>query len=71
MYVLFSCLVPTLQVSSCALELGSTSKSVGSSMAQLLTAANQGNESYTGVAARETANALKVLYLRCCHLNLS
>ena len=29
-------------------------------MAQLLTAANQGNESYTGVAARETANALKV-----------
>ena len=48
------------QVSSSALELGAISKAVGSSMAQLLTAANQGNESYTGVAARETANSLKV-----------
>ncbi|XP_065832029.1 talin-like [Oscarella lobularis] len=30
-------------------------------MAQLLTAAAQGNENYTGIAARDTANALKVL----------
>ena len=30
-------------------------------MAQLLTAAAQGNDNYTGVAARDTANALKVL----------
>lgn len=33
-------------------------------MAQLLTAAAQGNDNYTGIAARDTANALKV------HLNL-
>ena len=30
-------------------------------MAQLLTAASQGNDSYTGIAARDTASALKVL----------
>ncbi|XP_073240951.1 talin-like [Porites lutea] len=46
---------------SCGLELGATSKSVGSSMAQLLTAASQGNESHTGIAARDTASALRVL----------
>ncbi|XP_013776088.1 talin-2-like [Limulus polyphemus] len=46
---------------SSALQLGSTSKTVGSSIAQLLTAASQGNENYTGIAARDTANALKVL----------
>ncbi|XP_076336549.1 talin-1-like isoform X2 [Tachypleus tridentatus] len=46
---------------SSTLQLGSTSKTVGSSMAQLLTAASQGNENYTGIAARDTANALKVL----------
>ncbi|XP_064472172.1 talin-2-like isoform X2 [Ornithodoros turicata] len=45
----------------CALKLGATSKIVGSSMAQLLTASSQGNESYTGIAARDTANALKDL----------
>jgi talin len=30
-------------------------------MAQLLTAAAQGNDNYTGIAARDTANALRVL----------
>uniref|UniRef100_A0A8C7SAS2 Talin 2 n=1 Tax=Oncorhynchus mykiss TaxID=8022 RepID=A0A8C7SAS2_ONCMY len=45
----------------CAQDLGSTSKAVGSSMAQLLTCAAQGNEHYTGVAARETAQALRTL----------
>ena len=30
-------------------------------MAQLMTAAAQGNDSYTGIAARDTASALKVL----------
>ncbi|XP_070547100.1 talin-1-like isoform X3 [Ptychodera flava] len=44
-----------------ALELGATSKTVGSSMAQLLTAAAQGNENYTGIAARDTAQALTSL----------
>ena len=51
------------QPESCALELGATSKTVGSSMAQLLTAANQGNESYTGIAARDTASALKLVVI--------
>lgn len=36
------------QLEKCAQDLGSTSKSVGSSMAQLLTCAAQGNEHYTG-----------------------
>ena len=54
-------LLPGESVESCALQLGATSKTVGSSMAQLLTAANQGNENYTGIAARDTANALRVL----------
>ncbi|XP_077996572.1 talin-1-like isoform X2 [Glandiceps talaboti] len=44
-----------------ALELGATSKTVGSSMAQLLTAAAQGNENFTGIAARDTAQALTAL----------
>uniref|UniRef100_A0A7M5V5A6 Talin n=1 Tax=Clytia hemisphaerica TaxID=252671 RepID=A0A7M5V5A6_9CNID len=44
-----------------ALEVGATSKSVGATMAQLLTAAAQGNDSYTGIAARDTASALKNL----------
>ena len=51
----------SLQEETCALQLGTTSKSVGSSMARLLTAAAQGNENYTGSAARDTAGALKVL----------
>lgn len=37
-----------LQLEKCAQDLGSTSKGVGSSMAQLLTCAAQGNEHYTG-----------------------
>lgn len=52
MYVAFllSCLPPWifLQLEKCAQDLGSTSKAVGSSMAQLLTCAAQGNEHYTG-----------------------
>ncbi|CAB1339185.1 unnamed protein product [Coregonus sp. 'balchen'] len=53
--------LPGESLEKCAQDLGSTSKSVGSSMAQLLTCAAQGNEHYTGVAARETAQALKTL----------
>lgn len=37
----FFCFVCYFQAESCGLELGATSKSVGSSMAQLLTAASQ------------------------------
>uniref|UniRef100_A0A3P9ACI2 Talin 2a n=1 Tax=Esox lucius TaxID=8010 RepID=A0A3P9ACI2_ESOLU len=53
--------LPGESLEKCAQELGSTSKAVGSSMAQLLTCAAQGNEHYTGVAARETAQALRTL----------
>lgn len=52
--------VPSLQLQSSALELGAAAKAVGSAMAQLLAAADQGNESYTGKASRETAKALQV-----------
>jgi len=53
--------LPGENIDACALEVGATSKTVGGSMAQLLTAAAQGNDSYTGIAARDTASALKVL----------
>ncbi|XP_018619260.1 talin-2 isoform X2 [Scleropages formosus] len=53
--------LPGESLEKCAQDLGSTSKAVGSSMAQLLTCAAQGNEHYTGVAARETAQALRNL----------
>ncbi len=53
--------LPDQTVESCAGELGASSKTVGSSMAQLLTAANQGNENYTGIAARDTSSALQTL----------
>ncbi|KAA8590100.1 hypothetical protein FQN60_014034 [Etheostoma spectabile] len=53
--------LPGETLEKCAQDLGSTSKAVGSSMAQLLTCAAQGNEHYTGVASRETAQALRTL----------
>lgn len=42
------CVLLLAQLEKCAQDLGSTSKAVGSSMAQLLTCAAQGNEHYTG-----------------------
>ncbi|XP_053998840.1 talin-1 isoform X4 [Hylaeus anthracinus] len=53
--------LPDETTESTALRLGATSKKVGFAMAQLLSAAKQGNENYTGSAARETASALKDL----------
>ncbi|XP_057190144.1 talin-2a [Triplophysa rosa] len=53
--------LPGESLDKCTQDLGGTSKAVGSSMAQLLTCAAQGNEHYTGVAASETAQALKTL----------
>ncbi|TRY56697.1 hypothetical protein DNTS_012968 [Danionella cerebrum] len=53
--------LPGETLEKCAQDLGGTSKAVGSSMAQLLTCAAQGNEHYTGIAASETAQALKAL----------
>ena len=53
--------LPGETMESTTLRLGSTSKNVGVAMAQLLSAAKQGNENYTGSAARETASSLKDL----------
>ncbi|XP_046743830.1 talin-1 isoform X2 [Diprion similis] len=53
--------LPGETAESTALQLGASSKNVGVAMAQLLSAAKQGNENYTGSAARETASALKEL----------
>jgi talin len=53
--------VGVFQAESAALQLGSTSKNVGFGMAQLLSAAVQGNENYTGIAARNTSSALRDL----------
>ncbi|XP_055955771.1 talin-2-like isoform X4 [Patella vulgata] len=53
--------LPGETAETAALQLGATSKTVASSMSQLLTAAAQGNEDYVGIASRDTANALKIL----------
>ncbi|XP_063237314.1 talin-1 isoform X2 [Bacillus rossius redtenbacheri] len=53
--------LPGETAESTSLLLGSTSKNVGSAMAQLLSAAAQGNENYTGSAARNTAASLRDL----------
>ncbi|XP_076659922.1 talin_middle and talin-RS domain-containing protein rhea isoform X2 [Halictus rubicundus] len=53
--------LPDETTESTALRLGATSKNVGFAMARLLSAAKQGNENYTGSAARETASLLKDL----------
>lgn len=39
--------------------MAAVSKTVGLSMAQMLTAAAQGNDVYTGIAAKETFNSLR------------
>lgn len=51
--------LPGETAESSAAQLGSTSKTVGSSMAQLLTATVQGNEDDTSLAARDTTHALR------------
>ncbi|XP_053387301.1 talin-1-like [Mercenaria mercenaria] len=52
--------LPGETAETCGASLGANSKKVGSAMAQLLTAAAQGNDNYVGIAARDTANALRV-----------
>ncbi|XP_076033858.1 talin_middle and talin-RS domain-containing protein rhea isoform X2 [Oratosquilla oratoria] len=44
---------------SAAQQLSNSSKTVGSTMAQLLTSASQANQHFTGIASRDTALALK------------
>ncbi|XP_046398722.1 talin-1 isoform X1 [Ischnura elegans] len=53
--------LPGETAESAALQLGATSKNVGFAMAQMLSAAAQGNENYTSTAARDTATALSQL----------
>ncbi|CAG2163728.1 unnamed protein product [Oppiella nova] len=53
--------LPGENLEYCSSQLNTTCKSVGSSMAQLLTAASQGNENFTGHAGRDVSNALKNL----------
>uniref|UniRef100_A0A8C4QNG4 Talin 2 n=1 Tax=Eptatretus burgeri TaxID=7764 RepID=A0A8C4QNG4_EPTBU len=53
--------LPGETLEKCAKDLGGTSKIVGSSLAQVMSAASQGNENYTGIAARDTAQALRQL----------
>lgn len=43
-----------------ALEVNAITKTVGSSMAQLLSAASQSNENHTGIAARDTCMLIAV-----------
>ncbi|GLD65045.1 talin-1, partial [Lates japonicus] len=45
----------------CSQDLGTSTKAVSSAIAQLLSEATQGNENYTGMAARDVAQALKSL----------
>lgn len=51
--------LPGETAESASQQLSGTSKAVGSNMAQLMTAVNQGDEKYTGMAARSTAVALQ------------
>ncbi|KAK4327375.1 hypothetical protein Pmani_002156 [Petrolisthes manimaculis] len=51
--------LPGETAESAAQQLTNSSKTVGSTMAQLLTSASQGNQHFTGVASRDTALALK------------
>lgn len=51
--------LPGESLEVCEAQLAAVSKTVGLSMAQMLTAAAQGNEIYTGVASKDTLNSLR------------
>lgn len=53
--------LPGETADSVAEQLGTAHRHVGTAMAQLLTAAAQGNESYTNTAAKDVANILRGL----------
>ena len=53
--------LPDQTAETAQFEVGAAAKTIGSSLAQLISAASQGNENYTSVAARDTAQALTVL----------
>merc|ERR1719193_2518948 len=51
--------LPGESIESSTIQLNTASRAVGSTVAQLLTAASQGNREITNRAARDTANALR------------
>lgn len=51
--------LPGESLEICEAQLAAVSKTVGLSMAQMLTAAAQGNEVYTGIASKDTLNSLR------------
>uniref|UniRef100_A0A3P8WQW6 Talin 1 n=1 Tax=Cynoglossus semilaevis TaxID=244447 RepID=A0A3P8WQW6_CYNSE len=51
--------LPGETLEKCSQDLGTSTKAVSSAIAQLLSEATQGNENYTGMAARDVAQALK------------
>ncbi|XP_062870852.1 talin-1 isoform X2 [Trichomycterus rosablanca] len=53
--------LPGETLEKCSKDLGSNTKAVSSAIAQLLSEATQGNENYTGMAARDVAQALRSL----------
>nr|XP_033793377.1 talin-1 isoform X1 [Geotrypetes seraphini] len=53
--------LPGETMEKCAQDLGSSTKAVSSAIAQLLGEVTQGNENYTGIAARDVAQALRAL----------
>uniref|UniRef100_A0A671LWH4 Talin-1-like n=1 Tax=Sinocyclocheilus anshuiensis TaxID=1608454 RepID=A0A671LWH4_9TELE len=53
--------LPGETLEKCSQDLGSSTKAVSSAIAQLLGEATQGNENYTGMAARDVAQALRSL----------
>ncbi|KAM7077441.1 talin-1 [Ciconia maguari] len=53
--------LPGESMEKCAQDLGNSTKAVSSAIAHLLGEVAQGNENYTGIAAREVAQALRSL----------
>uniref|UniRef100_A0A8C7LM86 Talin 1 n=1 Tax=Oncorhynchus kisutch TaxID=8019 RepID=A0A8C7LM86_ONCKI len=53
--------LPGETLEKCSQDVGSSTKAVSSAIAQLLSEATQGNENYTGMAARDVAQALRAL----------
>uniref|UniRef100_A0A8D2JI48 Talin 1 n=1 Tax=Varanus komodoensis TaxID=61221 RepID=A0A8D2JI48_VARKO len=53
--------LPGESIEKCAQDLGNSTKAVSSAIAQLLGEVAQGNENYTGMAARDVAHALRSL----------
>ncbi|XP_056287859.1 talin-1 isoform X1 [Pseudoliparis swirei] len=53
--------LPGETLERCSQDLGTSTKAVSAAMAQLLSEATQGNENYTGMAARDVAQALRSL----------